>query len=392
MKKKFLDLGKQPITNSYLNKKKVKREFFYNLSVGFNEKNYLVSIMNFVNPKKQYTNKYAHRASQSKTMNKSFAKIASRLKKRFKPKRTLEIGSNDGVFIKNFKRDKVIAVEPCGNLAKITRQNNFKTYNDFWSKKLAKKIIKNNKKVDLIYSANTISHIPNLNEVFSAVSLALSKNGIFVFEDPYIGSVVKINSYDQFYDEHVHLFSLLSMSKILSKTDLNVFDVEIINTHGGSIRFYVCKKNSRFKKTKNLKKVKSIEVKQKLHKIDTYRKFSSRVKKSKKDLRSLLSKLKAKNKKIISYGATYKSTTVFNYCDIGEKFIDYVIDTTPNKQGKFTPGKHLPIISPEKGLDNNVDYAFLGAWNFEKEIKQKEKSFLRRGGKFIVHVPKVRII
>ena len=392
MKKKFLDLGKQPITNSYLNKKKVKREFFYNLSVGFNEKNYLVSIMNFVNPKKQYTNKYAHRASQSKTMNKSFAKIASRLKKRFKPKSTLEIGSNDGVFIKNFKRDKVIAVEPCGNLAKITRQNNFKTYNDFWSKKLAKKIIKNNKKVDLIYSANTISHIPNLNEVFSAVSLALSKNGIFVFEDPYIGSVVKINSYDQFYDEHVHLFSLLSMSKILSKTDLNVFDVEIINTHGGSIRFYVCKKNSRFKKTKNLKKVKSIEVKQKLHKIDTYRKFSSRVKKSKKDLRSLLSKLKARNKKIISYGATYKSTTVFNYCDIGEKFIDYVIDTTPNKQGKFTPGKHLQIISPEKGLDNNVDYAFLGAWNFEKEIKQKEKSFLRRGGKFIVHVPKVRII
>ena len=392
MKKKFLDLGKQPITNSYLNKKKVKREFFYNLSVGFNEKNYLVSIMNFVNPKKQYTNKYAHRASQSKTMNKSFAKIASRLKKRFKPKRILEIGSNDGVFIKNFKRDKVIAVEPCGNLAKITRQNNFKTYNDFWSKKLAKKIIKNNKKVDLIYSANTISHIPNLNEVFSAVSLALSKNGIFVFEDPYIGSVVKINSYDQFYDEHVHLFSLLSMSKILSKTDLNVFDVEIINTHGGSIRFYVCKKNSRFKKTKNLKKVKSIEVKQKLHKIDTYRKFSSRVKKSKKDLRSLLSKLKARNKKIISYGATYKSTTVFNYCDIGKKFIDYVIDTTPNKQGKFTPGKHLPIISPEKGFDKKVDYAFLGAWNFEKEIKQKEKSFLRRGGKFIVHVPKVRII
>ena len=392
MKKKFLDLGKQPITNSYLNKKKVKREFFYNLSVGFNEKNYLVSIMNFVNPKKQYTNKYAHRASQSKTMNKSFAKIALRLQKRFKPKRTLEIGSNDGVFIKNFKRNKVIAVEPCGNLANITRQNNFKTYNDFWSKKLAKKIIKNNKKIDLIYSANTISHIPNLNEVFSAVSLALSKNGTFVFEDPYIGSVVKINSYDQFYDEHVHLFSLLSMSKILSKTDLEVFDVEIINTHGGSIRFYVCKKNSKFKKTKNLKKVESIEIKQKLHKIDTYRKFSSRVKKSKKDLRSLLSKLKARNKKIISYGATYKSTTVFNYCDIGEKFIDYVIDTTPNKQGKFTPGKHLPIISPELGLDNNVDYAFLGAWNFEKEIKQKEKSFLRRGGKFIVHVPKVRII
>ena len=180
MKKKFLDLGKHPITNSFLNKIKknnIKKEFFYNLSVGFDKKNYLVSLMNFVNPKKQYTSKYAHRASQSKTMNKSFAKIASRLKKRFKPKKVLEIGSNDGVFIKNFKRNNVIAVEPCSNLAKITTQNNFKTYNDFWSKKLAKKIIKQNKKKDLIYSANTISHIPNLNEVFSAVSLTLSKNG-----------------------------------------------------------------------------------------------------------------------------------------------------------------------------------------------------------------------
>ena len=138
MKKKFLDLGKQPITNSFLSKIKknnIKKEFFYNLSVGFNEKNYLVSLMSFVNPKKQYTNKYAHRASQSKTMNKSFKKIASRLKKRFKPAKTLEIGSNDGVFIKNFRKNKVIAVEPCSNLAKITRQNKFKTYNSFWSRK-----------------------------------------------------------------------------------------------------------------------------------------------------------------------------------------------------------------------------------------------------------------
>ena len=395
MKKKFLDLGKQPITNSFLNKikkKNIKKEFFYNLSVGFNEKNYLVSLMNFVDPKKQYTSKYAHRASQSKTMNRSFAKIALRLKKRFKPKKTLEIGSNDGVFIKNFNKRNVIAVEPCSNLAKITRQNNFKTYNSFWSKKLGKKIISQNKKIDLIYSANTISHIPKLNEVFSAVSLVLSKNGVFVFEDPYIGAVIKINSYDQFYDEHVHLFSLLSMFKILAKTDLEVFDVEIIKTHGGSIRFYVCKKNSKFKKTRNLNKIKLSEIKQQLHKFSTYRKFSARVKKSKKDLLNLLTKLKEKNKKIISYGATYKSTTVFNYCNIGKKFIDYVIDTTPNKQGKFTPGKHLPIISPEKGLNNEVDFAFLGAWNFEKEIKKKEKSFLRRGGKFIVHVPKVKII
>ena len=283
-------------------------------------------------------------------------------------------------------------MEPCANLAKITRDKGFLTYNNFWTSQLVKKIIKDNKKIDLIYSANTISHIPNLKEAFKAVSIGLSKDGVFVFEDPYIGSVVKINSYDQFYDEHVHLFSLLAVSKILSNTCLKVFDVEIIQTHGGSIRFYVCKNNSKFKETKNLKLIKSKEIKLGLHKFSTYKKFSYKVKKSRKDLVDLLTKLKRSNKKIISYGATYKSTTVFNYCNIGKKLIDYVIDTTPNKQGKFTPGKHLPIISPEKGLNETVDYAFLGAWNFEKEIKQKEKSFIKKGGKFIVHVPKVRII
>ncbi len=395
MKKKFLDLGKQPITNSYLKdikKRTINNEFFYNLKVGFDTKNYLVSLMKFVNPKKQYTNKYAHRASQSKTMNKAFAAIAKKLNKKFKPSKVLEIGSNDGVFIKNFVKNKVIAVEPCANLAKLTQKNKFKTYNSFWTKKLAKKIIKNNKKIDLIYSANTISHIPNLKEVFSAVSLALSKNGVLIFEDPYIGAVIKINSYDQFYDEHVHLFSLIAVSKFLLNTNLRVFDVETTSTHGGSIRFYVCRKNSHFKETKNLKKLKYKELNQGLHKFSTYIKFAKRVKQSKKDLLKILVNLKNKNKKIISYGAAYKSATVFNYCNIGNELIDYVVDSTPNKQGKYTPGKHIPIISPEKGINDTVDYAFLGAWNFKEEIKKKEKSFLKKGGKFIIHVPRVKII
>ena len=395
MKKKFLDLGRQPITNSFLkkiDKKTVNKEFFYNLSIGFNEKNYLVSLMSYVDPKRQFTNQYAHRASQSKTMRKSFKLIATKLKKNFKPIKCLEIGSNDGVFIKNFNKRQVIAVEPCTNLAKITQLAGFKTYGKFWDKRLAISIERLYGKVDLIFSANTISHIPNLKEVFEAVAITLSDDGVFVFEDPYIGSVIKNNSYDQFYDEHVHLFSLLAISKILSSTTLKVFDTEIIHNHGGSIRFYVCKKNSKFRDTKNLKLLKFKEIKQGLDKLITYKNFSNRVKKSKKDLINLLRKLKKNNKKIISYGATYKSATIFNYCNIGTNFIDYVIDTTPNKQGKFTPGKHIPIISPKEGLNNSVDYAFLGAWNFKEEIKFKEKKFLNRGGKFIVHVPSVRII
>ena len=291
MKIKFLDLLNQPITNSYIDKinnKNIKDEFFYNLSIGFNKKNYLVSLLNPINPKRQYTDKYAHRASQSITMNESFKTIALKLKKKFKPKLSLEIGSNDGVFLKNFNKDQIIAVEPCLNLARITRNKGYYTYGNFWNKHLIKKILKKKNKVDLIYSANTISHIPNLKETFDAIYIALSDNGVFVFEDPYIGSVVKMNSYDQFYDEHVHLFSLLAISKLVKDSNLKVFDVELLNTHGGSLRYYVSKNISKHKETERIKNFKKREIKQGLHKYNTYKKFSNRVKKSKNNLLKLL--------------------------------------------------------------------------------------------------------
>ena len=395
MKKKFLDLGLHPLANSFLSKKELKypkKEYFYKLSVGFDTKSFLVSLMSTVNPKRQYTDKYAHRASQSKTMNKSFINIANILKKKFKPKISLEIGSNDGVFIKNFNKKKVIAVEPCKNLSRITKMKGFKTYSEFWTQKLARKILDSYKSIDLFFSANTVSHIPNLKETFDAISLSLSKNGVLVIEDPYIGNILKSNSYDQFYDEHVYVFSLLSISRIINLSQLRIFDAETIPTHGGSMRYYICKKEAKFKATKRFKRLFLKEIREGIDKFSTYKKFSNRVKKSKKKLVNLLKNLKKRKKKIISYGATYKSTTVFNYCNIGKNYLDYVTDTTPNKQGRYTPGKHVPIISPKHGFNDSVDYAFLGAWNFKKEILSKERKFIKRGGRFITHVPKPRII
>jgi len=394
MKKKFLDLGKQPIANSFLpslSKKTLSNEFFYNLSVSFDTKNYLVSVTNPVNPKIQYTNKYAHRASESKTMREAFKKTAIKLKKKFSPKKIMEIGSNDGVFIKNFNKNNVIAVEPCRNLANITK-NEFKTFPNFWNKDLARKIFNKNKKVDLVFSANTISHIPNIKETFEAIEFCLSENGILVIEDPSLKSVIKTNSYDQFYDEHVYIFSALAISKITEKYKLKLFDIEEIENHGGSLRYFISKKNSKFKITNRLNKIIRSEKKYGLNNFKTFISFSKRVKQSKYELIKLFKKLKDKKKKLISYGATYKSTTVFNFCNIDSKYLDYVTDTTLNKQGQYTPGQHIPIISPEEGFDNSVDYAFLGAWNFKKEILKKEKDFINRGGKFISHIPKVRII
>ena len=390
MRKKFLNLGLQPIANSFLTSKK-KKEFKYNLSIGFNTKNFLVSLMKTVNPKKQYTKFYAHRASESKTMREAFKVVAVNLKKRFKPKLTMEIGSNDGVFIRNFKKDKIISIEPCLNLAKITKKNGFTTYPEFWDKKISKKIFKKYGLIDLVYSANTISHIPNLDETFLAIRNILSNKGVLVIEDPSLLEVIKNNTYDQFYDEHVYVFSAIAISKISEKYNLRLFDIDISSVHGGSIRYFICKKDCFHKNTLRLKKQIKKETHAKMNKFSTYLKFASNVKKSKKDLVQLLKKLKKNGKKIISYGATYKSTTIFNYCNLG-KYIDYVIDTTKNKQGKFTPGQHLKILKPEVGFNETVDYAYLGAWNFKKEIIKKEKNYIKRGGKFITHTPRVKII
>ena len=395
MNKVFLNLGKQPLANSFLsNIKKItlKNEFFYNLKICFNTKNCLVSIKKPVNPKKQYTNKYAHRASESKTMREAFKNTARKLFKRFKPKQIMEIGSNDGVFIKNFDKKKVIAVEPCKNLAQLTKKM-FKTYPDFWNLKLSKKIIsKEKKKIDLIFSANTISHIPNLRETFVGINKILSENGVLVIEDPSLLKVLVNNSYDQFYDEHVYVFSTLAIQKIVQSYGLRLFDIEEVSTHGGSNRYYICKTNGKYNTTVRLNKIIKKEKSYGINKLNSYKKFAKRVIESKKKLKNLLIFLNKQKKSIISYGATYKSTTVFNFCKINSNLIKYVTDTTLNKQGKYTPGTHIKIISPEKGMNKKVDYAFLGAWNFKKEIFAKENKFLKRGGKFITHVPRVKVL
>ena len=180
----FLNLGKHPITNNFLKLQNPKKEFFYNLQLIFNSETKLVSLKKFVSPKRMFNDKYAHRASASETMRSAYSKLAKSIKKKYKPKSILEIGSNDGVFIRHFMKIKSVGVEPCKNLARITNKMKIKTYDEFWTMSLSKKIVKQNKFFDIIYSANTISHIHNLYEAFKAVNNTLNDNGIFILEDP----------------------------------------------------------------------------------------------------------------------------------------------------------------------------------------------------------------
>jgi methylation protein EvaC len=331
---------------------------------------------------------YAYSTSMSYPMVKHFELTANMLKEEFNPETVLEIGSNDGPFIKNFDTETSICVEPCENFAKKTTDMGYRSYISFWDTDVSRGIKEIHGEMDLVYAANCICHIQNLDECFAAVKNILSKDGVFVFEDPSLLRMLERGSYDQIYDEHAHIFSVTALNNILINNGLTIFRVDNLSVHGGSNRIYVARNRPvEFSVAEN----KQREYDFGINNFQTYEIFAERVRKSKKDLVELLTKLKGEGKRVVSIGATSKSTTVFNYCDIGESLIECITDTTPDKQGLLAPGSHIPVVDRESVNLNDYDYAFLGAWNFKDVIANKEREFVENGGKFITHVPEVMV-
>ena len=257
---------------------------------------------------------------------------------------------------------------------------------------LVKKLLKDHKKFDTIYSANTITHISDYDSVFFNLSKILSDNGTLIIEEPSLLETIKKNSYDQFYNEHIYVFSTIALQNILKKNNLEIYDVENINVHGGSNRYYIKKiKNNKIKFSSRFRKNIILERKYGLHRFSCYKNFSRKVQNSKIDLIKLLKNLKKNKKKIIGYGASAKAVTILNYCNLKEKYFDFFYDTTKQKIGKFLPGTRIKVLKYQK-LKNSKIYVFLGAWNFYKEILRKENFFYINSGKFITHIPYPRII
>jgi methylation protein EvaC len=228
--------------------------------------------------------------------------------------------------------------------------------------------------------------------LLKGVNILLDDEGVFVFQDPYIPRILERNSFDQFYDEHVYYFSLTSLTNLLEMHNLEIFNAEEQDVHGGSMRVYVKKKPSARPISPKVREILEYEKEIGLDKIETYEKFGENVERIKNNLNDLLAMLKSQNKKIAGYAATCKSSTVFTYCNIGPETIDYISDSTPEKQGNFSPGKHIPVVSPDKFHEDSPEYTLLLAWNHEKEILAKEEDYRKKGGKFITFNPEVRII
>ena len=398
----FISFGQMPVANGFLKREDLgKSEFTYEMNVGFCENCKMMQLINtipyekYIVPDETGKRNYAFFSSMStKAMEEHFAEAADEIEKNFLnyDSKVLDIGSNDGIFLRNFKNNKVLGIEPSHNVANVAIKNGIETVTEFFSENLARRIVFDKGKFRAIFSANVVLNIMDLHDLLKGVNLLLEDDGVFVFEDPYILDILDKISYDQIYDEHIWYFSLTSLSNLLAMHNLEVFDAEKQWVHGGSMRVYVCKKGRR-NKTERVLKYLEEEKNKGIDTISPYLKFAERVKESKEKLIQLLRDLKSKGKKIVGYAAASKGTIVMNYCRVGTETLDYIADSTPYKQGRYSPGKHIPIVSPEYfRQDKNVDYVLLGAWNHAEGIMEKEKEFLERGGKFIVHYPQARIL
>ena len=293
MKKEFLDLGKQPIANGFLNKNDFDDEFLFDLKAVYDEETKLVSLKEFVAPELMFNENYAYHASMSETMKDHFGYLANSLQKEYRPNNVLEIGSNDGIFIRHFNPSTTIAVEPCKNFADMTNDMEYKTYAEFWTSELSRLIKQEHGTMDLIYAANCICHIHDLDDTFTAVRSLLSENGIFVFEDPSLIRMMERGSYDQLYDEHAHIFSVTALQNLLNRNGLEIFRVDNLSVHGGSNRIYVKAISNRYQEVENSVGYNlSKEDEFGLNDFKTYQIFSDRVQKSKDDLVSILKQLK----------------------------------------------------------------------------------------------------
>ena len=391
----FIDFGEMPIANAFATKEEIENEYTFPMKVGFCESCYMVQLVEQPDREKMFHENYAFFSSTSNYMKehfKYFANSVSKLQDLNKDSFVVEIGSNDGIMLENFVASKVpcLGIEPSKNVAKVAMGKGIEVVTEFFDQDLAEKISKTHQQADAILSANVMCHIPYMHSIYGGVKVLLKENGVFIFEDPYLGEIIKKTSFDQIYDEHVFLFSALSVSYLANLHGLELIDVEPQITHGGSMRYTISHKGMNTVSHNVLNLIEQ-EKKLGLDKRDSYLGFADSVNKIKNDLIVLLTRLKGEGKRVVAYGATSKSTTVTNYFGITPDLVECIYDTTPIKQNKLSPGAHIPVLPYDQFRDSNPDYVLLFAWNHATEIMKKEQDYMGRDRHWITYIPAVKI-
>ena len=391
-----VDFGTMPIANNFVEKKE-NDKFRFKLSVSFCQLCHLLQIdeqpireLMFHDEYKFFTGLSEHMKIHFHDM---FEEYFQAIEKNTNEVFIVEIGCNDGTLLEAAKNRGIrhLGIDPSANVVKRAKERGISTEVAFFDSTMAKRVKSEIQSADLIFAANVVCHIPDLLDFANGIKLLLSENGKFIFEEPYVGSMIEKTSYDQIYDEHVYIFGVLAIRKVFSLVGLELVDAIPQLTHGGSMR-YVIMHNGQSQISNNVIQIVKKELELGCDKLETYKEFGFNCETRKVELITLLEKLNSEGFKVAGYAATSKSTTVLNYCKITSKLINYISDSTTDKQGKYSPGMYIPVVSHETMRANPPDYLVLFAWNHENEILKKESLLTSQGVKWIRFVPEVEIV
>lgn len=395
-----IDFGNMALAGAFLKKEEISKEKKYSLVIVFCKDCFAVQVRDHIDPKVLFETDY-YFSSAIKTLRDHFTSYAAEVTERFLPRPkdavVVEFGSNDGVLLKPLADQEigtVIGVEPAKNIINTVKDERLVLINDFFTVPIAASIVKKYGGADLVMANNAYAHISDINGTTEAVCEALNDNGVFIFEVHYLGNIIQGMQYDFIYHEHIYYYSLLALENHMTRHGMAIFDIKPIPIHGGSIRFYAAKKDSRHAKNISSRVVALRKREKELgyDKPEMYKEFASRIAAKKEQLMILLNKLRKQGHTIAGYGASGRANTIIQYCGITDKHLDFMIDDAPAKQGLYTPGSHLPIRNNKALKKYKPDYVVLFAWAFYEEIVTKSWEYLKSGGQMIVPLPDVRII
>lgn len=394
----FCNLGKSPLSNSFLKKEQLNAmEPFFPLHAYVCESCLLVQLEEFQKPKDIFSD-YAYFSSYSSSWLQHSKAYTEEMVKRFgynSSNFVVEIASNDGYLLQFFKEKSIpiLGIEPAANVAKVAESKGVPTLVSFFGTKTAKKLAASGPKADLIIGNNVLAHVPDINDFVQGIKTLLKEGGVVTMEFPHLLKLMEENQFDTIYHEHFSYLSFLTVEKIFAKHGMKMFDVQQLKTHGGSLRIFACHQNDISKEIHpRVQELRQQEKQFGLDSLDTYFSFEKKVQKIKMDLLTALIKLKKEGKSVVGYGAPAKGNTLLNYCSIKTEFLDYTVDLNPHKQGLFLPSTHIPIYSAEKIKETKPDYILILPWNLKNEIMDQMSFVKEWGAKWILPIPTLEVI